>query len=130
MNSDKSFRSALGRVKGLGSAKEGAAEWWGVKLTSLALIPLSLWLVQGLVSLIGTDQAGVVAYVKNPANAVFLILFIGFGLHHSAHGVQVVMEDYIHAHWKKVALLLLNRLLHLAAAAIAFFSILLIALKA
>ena len=39
----KILRSELGRVRGLGSAKEGVQHWWMQRMTALALIPLSLW---------------------------------------------------------------------------------------
>ena len=38
-----SLRSPLGRVRGLGAAKEGVGHWWAQRLTALALIPLTLW---------------------------------------------------------------------------------------
>ena len=42
-----SLRSPLGRVRGLGSAKEGTSHWWQQRLTAIALVPLSVWFIQG-----------------------------------------------------------------------------------
>ena len=40
MSEDTRLRSPLGRVRGLGSAKEGVAHWWAQRVTAMALIPL------------------------------------------------------------------------------------------
>jgi succinate dehydrogenase / fumarate reductase, membrane anchor subunit len=131
MNSkSQTFRSDLGRVRGLGSAKEGTHHWWMMKVTSFALIPLTLWFVYSVLHLIGGDQAAVQAWVKQPLQAITLLLFIGFSLHHSANGLQTVMEDYIHCPVKKIILLVLNKLSHIVLAAVAAFSIITLALKA
>lgn len=124
-----SFRSDLGRVKGLGSAKEGTAHWWGLRITSLALVPLSLWFMIGLTSLVGADQTTVQAWVKSPFNAIGTLLFLGFMLHHSANGIQTVVEDYLHNPWVKTAVLILNKLAHVAAAAAAAYAVIIIAVK-
>ena len=39
------LRSSLGRVRGLGSAKEGVGHWWAQRVTAIALVPLSIWFV-------------------------------------------------------------------------------------
>ncbi len=38
----KSLRSPLGSVAGLGSAKGGVHHWWLQRLTSIALVPLTI----------------------------------------------------------------------------------------
>lgn len=130
MNSkSQSYRSDLGRVRGLGSAKEGTHHWWVMKVSSFALIPLTLWFVYSVLHLIGGDQAAVQAWVKQPIQAITLLLFIGFSLHHSANGIQTVMEDYIHAPFLKIVLMVGNKLLHVVLAAVAAFSIITLALK-
>ncbi len=45
------MRSSLGRVQGLGSAKEGVGHWWAQRLTSVALVPLVLWFMFSVVFL-------------------------------------------------------------------------------
>jgi succinate dehydrogenase / fumarate reductase, membrane anchor subunit len=125
-----SYRSDIGRVRGLGSAKDGTHHWWVMKVTSLALIPLTFWFVYSVLHLIGGDVAAVQVWLKQPLQAIILLLFIGFSLHHSANGLQVVMEDYIHTPWAKTTLLILNKLSHIVLAAVAAFSIITLALKA
>ena len=98
-----SLRTDLARVRGLGSAKDGTAHWWAQRLTALALVPLTLWLVVSLVALAGADHAAVTAWIARPVVAVLLTLAIVAGFHHAQLGVQVVIEDYVHNEWLKLA---------------------------
>lgn len=124
------FRSPLGRVRGRGSAREGAHHWWMVKLSSLALVPLTIWFILSVLQLVGADQASVQAWLKNPFHAVGMLLFLCFGLQHSSDGIQVVIEDYFRAGgWLKIACLILNKVVHLFLVILVIFAVLLIALK-
>ena len=98
--------SPLQRVRGLGSAKEGVAHWWMQRLTAVALVPLTLWFVYGAVSLTGADRAAAAAWIGAPVNATLMILLIAAGFHHGQLGLQVIIEDYIHTAWRKMALLI------------------------
>jgi succinate dehydrogenase / fumarate reductase membrane anchor subunit len=99
----KSMRTPMARVRGLGSAKDGTGHWWAQRLTSLALIPLTLWLVASVISLAGADYAAVTAWVANPLVAGLLILTIVATFHHTQLGLQVVVEDYVHHEGAKFA---------------------------
>jgi len=92
----RTLRTPLGRVRGLGAAKSGVHHWWLQRLTSLALLPLSIWLVFSLAGLAGASHAGAVAWIGRPLNAVLLLAFLAAAFHHSANGVQEVIEDYVH----------------------------------
>ena len=125
-----SRRSPLGQVLGLGSAKEGAAHWWAQRVTAVALIPLGLWFVFSIAVLIGSERSdyiSVIDWIGTPFNAVMLILFVATVAYHSALGVQVVIEDYVHG-WTKVVSLVLQKFAHVLVAAAAIFSILEISL--
>ncbi len=101
-----SLRSPLGRVRGLGSAKEGVDHWWAQRLTALALIPLAVWFVIALLGVTGADYATVRAWVGSPVVAGLLILLIVATFYHAYLGLQVVIEDYVHSEaWKLFALL-------------------------
>ena len=101
-----SLRSPLGRVRGLGSAKEGVNHWWAQRLTALALIPLTVWFVISLLTVMGADYAVVRAWVGSPVVAGLLILLIAATFYHAYLGLQVVIEDYVHSEaWKLFALL-------------------------
>ncbi|MBF0130165.1 MAG: succinate dehydrogenase, hydrophobic membrane anchor protein, partial [Alphaproteobacteria bacterium] len=69
-----SMRSALGRARGLGSAKEGVGHWWAQRLTGLALAPLALWLVASVIRLSRTDYDGLHLWMSRPGNTALLIL--------------------------------------------------------
>jgi len=101
-----SLRSPLGRVRGLGSAKEGVDHWWAQRLTALALIPLTVWFVISLLGVTGADHAAVRDWVGSPVVAGILILLIVATFYHAYLGLQVVIEDYVHSEaWKLFALL-------------------------
>jgi succinate dehydrogenase membrane anchor subunit len=100
------LRSTLGRIRGLGSAKEGVAHWWAQRTTAVALVPLSLWFVANIVCLAGADYAATVAWFRVPFNATVMVLLIGATFYHAALGLQVVLEDYVHHEGQKIASIL------------------------
>lgn len=101
------LRSPLGRARGLGSAKEGTHHWWAQRLTALALIPLTIWFVISLISLSGADHAEASAWIGSLWPAALLILTIAMTFHHGQLGLQVVIEDYVHNEYMKLAAILL-----------------------
>ena len=108
-----SLRSDLGRVRGLGTAKEGTSHWWAQRLTAVALVPLTLWFVWSVINLVGVDQLGFKSWLNDDANLVLMILFVGSLFYHMQLGIQVVIEDYVHGELKKVTSLVLNLFLAL-----------------
>lgn len=103
MRSPIEMRSPLGHVRGLGSAKDGVAHWWAQRLTGLALVPLTLWFVYAVISLIGADLVDFRVWAGEHGNVVLLILFIVALFHHAQLGVQVIVEDYVHSEPAKIA---------------------------
>lgn len=110
------LRSALGRVRGLGSAKEGPAHWWAQRLTGVALVPLSLWFVCSVLGMLGADYMQFRAWAGNQGNATLLVLLTLAMFHHAYLGVQVVIEDYVHAEGCKIVSLVVARFVAIAAA--------------
>jgi succinate dehydrogenase / fumarate reductase membrane anchor subunit len=102
-------RSQLGRVRGLGAAHEGVSHWWQERVSALALIPLTLWFVASVLSLLGADQPIVALWIANPINAVLLLALIALTFHHAALGLQVVYEDYIDSAGPRAAAILLTK---------------------
>jgi len=100
------MRSPLGRIRGLGSSNHGVHHWWVQRLTGLALIPLILWFVFSGISLVGADLATMTAWVGRHYNPVLLVLLIICMFHHGQIGLQVVIEDYVHAEGTKVAMVI------------------------
>ena len=101
------LRSDLGRVRGLGSAKEGVQHWWAQRMTALALIPLSIWFVASIVFMIDVDHATAMWWLGSPVSLGLMGLFLIALIYHAVLGLQVVIEDYIHGHATKLVLLLL-----------------------
>ncbi len=99
------FKGGLSRARGLGSAHFGVEHWLRQRLSAFALIPLSIWMLCALLSLRGTDYAGVVAWMQDPLHAVLSLLFITLSFWHARLGLQVVVEDYIHAEGVKIVTL-------------------------
>jgi succinate dehydrogenase / fumarate reductase membrane anchor subunit len=95
-----SYRTPLARVRGLGSAHEGARTWWHERLTSVAAIPLTLFLVCYLLAHLGAARADIVASMRNPLVAAGFLLSWAVLLWHMKLGMQVIIEDYVHGAWK------------------------------
>jgi succinate dehydrogenase / fumarate reductase, membrane anchor subunit len=119
-----SLRSPIGRVLGLGAAKEGVSHWWSQRVTSVALLLLGLWFVTALLRMPTFQYEFVVAWIAAPLNAVLLLLLTGTLVYHSQLGVQVVVEDYVHHHGLKIVTMLLLTFAHVAVAALAIFAVL------
>jgi succinate dehydrogenase / fumarate reductase membrane anchor subunit len=123
-----SLRSPLGRVLGHGSAREGVHHWWSLRTTSAALVLLGVWFVFALLTRPDLGYETVTGWIGRPATAVLLGLFVAVSVWHSALGVQVVIEDYVHAKGPRVAALVASRFLHVLVGVAAVFAILRIAL--
>ena len=67
-----------------------------MKVTSLALVPLTLWFIYAMLLLAGRPQEDVAAWASHPVNAVLLLALVVMTFHHMALGLQVVLEDYVH----------------------------------
>jgi succinate dehydrogenase / fumarate reductase, membrane anchor subunit len=121
------MRTPLGQVYGLGSAREGAKEWWAMRLSSLALIPLGLWWAAEIIGHAGADYPVFRSWVGSPVTAILLILTIAVTFYHTAHGVQEVIEDYVHHEGVKLASLVALRFACVALTVAGVFSVLAIA---
>jgi succinate dehydrogenase membrane anchor subunit len=123
-----SLRSPLATVLGRGSAKEGVHHWWLQRLTSVALVPLTVWFVVSLLSVPSFDHATISAWMGQLWTAVFLILLVLTAAWHSQLGVRVVVEDYVHGHGAKALVLALITFFHVVIAAAGVLAILKMAL--
>ncbi|HET7587866.1 MAG TPA: succinate dehydrogenase, hydrophobic membrane anchor protein [Gammaproteobacteria bacterium] len=123
------YRTALSEARGLGSAHHGSGHWLAQRLSAIALIPLLLWFCFSLLYTVFTaDYAGAVAWISQPWIMLALILLVGTVFYHSALGLQVIVEDYVHTRWKKAATLIVLRLFNFLLAIAGILAVLRIAL--
>ena len=122
------FRTTAKSVRGLGSAREGAAHWWAQRMTALALVPLSVWFAVSVCRLAGAGYGEFTAWLASPFNAVAMLLFTVAGFHHAALGLQVVLEDYISHEGRRVACIIAVKGVCWALAAACAFAVIKIAL--
>jgi succinate dehydrogenase / fumarate reductase, membrane anchor subunit len=88
------MQTPLKRVRGSGSAKSGSHHWLLQRVSSIALLPLTIWFVAVLATNAGMTHAEVLAWIGNPFNAVLLIALVALTFQHTASGLQVIIEDY------------------------------------
>jgi succinate dehydrogenase / fumarate reductase membrane anchor subunit len=103
------LQTPLGRVRGLGSARSGTHHWWMQRVTSIALLPLTIWFVFAVWGLAGATHEQALAFIAAPLNAVLLLSLIAASFHHAAAGLQVVVEDYVRDDRLRIAALLAIR---------------------
>jgi succinate dehydrogenase / fumarate reductase, membrane anchor subunit len=123
------YRTPLARVRGLGSAREGTHHWIVQRVGSVALIPLTAWFLYA--AFVGAGgYADARSFVAQPWNAALLAAFVLLTFHHTALGLQVVVEDYVHARAAEVALQILIKFACFLAAVVSLLAIVRIALGA
>jgi succinate dehydrogenase / fumarate reductase, membrane anchor subunit len=88
--------SPLGKVRGLGSAREGGEHWLTERSTSIALLLLGTWLVASLLFLPNFDRQTIIEWLRAPTGAVPMALLIVIGFRHALDGLKVVVDDYVH----------------------------------
>jgi succinate dehydrogenase / fumarate reductase membrane anchor subunit len=99
------MRSPLARAIGLGSAKEGVGAWWAERVSAIALVPLTLWCVASIIAHTGSDYSTSIAWLRTPFATALMILLLLALFHHTALGLQVVIEDYVHSGVKFAAVI-------------------------
>jgi succinate dehydrogenase / fumarate reductase membrane anchor subunit len=118
------FRTALGRARGLGSAKHGVGHFIGQRVSAVALVLLTLWGVASALSVAAGGYDGARSWLGSPVNAALLGLLIIVGVYHAGLGMRTIIEDYIERPVTKAALLILNAFVGWGAAALGVVSIL------
>lgn len=122
-----SLQSPLTRVRGRGSAKQGVSHWWVQRVTAVVLVPLTIWFVVKLLGLPSLGFDDVRSWIAEGWNPVLLIILLGALAWHSALGIQVVLEDYIHVKALKVAALFTSTIFHVLVAVAGSYAVLRIA---
>lgn len=120
----------LARVRGLGSARDGAEHWWHERASSVALLLLFVWLIVSLLRLPALDHRGVTEWLRNPLAAVPMLLLVATTFWHLHMGMKVIIEDYVHDEGNKFFAILLLAFAAVGGAAFGLFAVLKIAFAA
>jgi succinate dehydrogenase / fumarate reductase membrane anchor subunit len=99
------MRSQLGRVRGLGAARSGVHHWWAERVTSIALVPLTLWFIYAVIHLLGAPHEAVLDWMASPLTIVLMLCLVLTTFHHMQLGLQVVIDDYVHVESTRFLLL-------------------------
>lgn len=94
------MKTPLARARGTGSAKSGTHHWWMIKVSAIALIPLTLWFFFSLICIVGRGgtYATSLEWIQKPYNSLLLVIFLGINFYHAAQaGVEIIM-DYVPNH--------------------------------
>lgn len=118
------LRTPLARVRHLGAAHSGTRHFWHQRLTSVALVPLSLTVIFLVVSLLGRNHAAVVQILSSSPVAIVILLFIAASVYHMWLGMQVIIEDYVHDELIKIVTLMANTFFSVAVGITGIFAIL------
>jgi succinate dehydrogenase / fumarate reductase membrane anchor subunit len=122
------YRTSLGRARGLGSAKHGVGHYIVQRVSAMALAPLGLWALYSALRLAHSGFDDALTWLHAPLNAVLAILLTVAAVAHMRIGMQEVVADYIHKAATKALLLILNMFVCVLAGAAGVFCILKIAL--
>jgi succinate dehydrogenase / fumarate reductase, membrane anchor subunit len=120
----KSMRTPLARVRALGASHSGTGDFWRQRLTAVAMVLLILPVIVVVMMLLGRNQAGAKEILGLPLVAIVMLLFIIASVWHMKIGMQVVIEDYVHGEFVKLALIMANNFFCFAVALASIYAIL------
>lgn len=126
--SQQSIRTPLGKVRGLGSARHGAAHFITLRVSAIALVILVPWFLYSMLAAVRGGYDGALAWIADPVNAVLALLAVGAALYHMRLGMQEIVEDYIGRKSTKFVLLILNTFFSIVLFAAAAYAVLKIAI--
>ena len=112
-----------GGAGGPGSAPQGAGHWWAQKLTSIALVPLTIWFVPSMAMLAGKSHGAVVAWLGAPLNAMLMALLLAATFHHLWLGLGSIIEDYVHTERRHIGTMIAMKIAVAVLALAAFFAV-------
>jgi succinate dehydrogenase / fumarate reductase membrane anchor subunit len=113
----------LGKVRGLGSAREGGEHWIAERVSSAALLLLGTWLIASLLFLPALDRGTLVEWLQGPLGAVPMALFVVTSFYHGLDGLKVVVDDYVDDEGDRFALNTLLLFVAVGGMALALFAL-------
>lgn len=124
MTKQDKYRTPLANARGLGSAKDGVSHWVWQRLTAIIIAPISLWFVFSMMQFSqDITSFQMLEWLRNPINALCSILLVAAIFFHATLGMQVIIEDYVHNHFRKIICLIANKIVFLVAGLISIMSI-------
>ena len=115
--------SPLGKVRGLGAARQGGEHWLTERVTSIALLLLGSWLIASLLILPKLDRQTIIEWLRAPSGAIPMALLIVVGFRHALDGLKVVVDDYVHEEGNRFAVNTLLLFLAVGVGATAFYAL-------
>jgi succinate dehydrogenase / fumarate reductase membrane anchor subunit len=113
----------LGKVRGLGSAREGGHHWLEERFYSVALLLLSLWLVISLAMLPSLELDILTEWLSSAWGAIPMALFVIAAFKHGVDGLKVAVDDYVHDEGNRLALHFFLNMAAVAGASAALFAL-------
>ncbi|MEG3155258.1 succinate dehydrogenase, hydrophobic membrane anchor protein [Sphingomonas sp. RB1R13] len=113
----------LGKVRGLGAARSGGGHWLDERISSVALVLLSVWLIASLVMLPDLHQPTVFEWLHSATGAVPMALFVILSFVHGLEGMKVIVDDYVHDEGNRVACNIVLLFAAVGGAAFALFAL-------
>ncbi|HEY8591902.1 MAG TPA: succinate dehydrogenase, hydrophobic membrane anchor protein [Sphingomicrobium sp.] len=113
----------LGKVRGLGSAREGGEHWLGERVTSIALTLLGAWFIASLFLLPNLDPRTFAEWLRSPTAGIPMALLVIVGFKHALDGVKVAVDDYVHEEGLRFAVNTFLLFLAVGGAAIALYAL-------
>lgn len=122
--------TSIGRVRGLGSAHSGSHHWLVQRFTAIGNLVLGIWFAVSLMALPNFNYVTLRDWLIHPVPALALGLLVVSTFWHARLGLQVVVEDYVHAPASKFAAIALLNLVTFGGVAYGLFAIVRLALGA
>ena len=116
-------KTALGRVRGLGSAHHGGEHWIKERVSSAALLLLGSWFLISLLLLPDLSQSTIAEWLSGPFGFVPMALFVYLSFEHSLEGVKVIVDDYQGDDGGRLTWHVISLFLHVGAGALALFAL-------
>jgi len=113
----------IGKVRGLGSAREGGEHWLTERVTSIALLLLGTWLIASVVLLPDLSQRTFTEWLRAPSGAVPMALLVIIAFKHALDGMKVVVDDYVHDEGNRIGVHFALNMAAIAGASVALLAL-------
>ncbi|HET9353979.1 MAG TPA: succinate dehydrogenase, hydrophobic membrane anchor protein [Sphingomicrobium sp.] len=113
----------LGKVRGLGSAREGGHHWLEERFTSIALLLLSFWLLFSLFLLPDLSLVIIKEWLGSAWGAIPMALLVITAFKHGLDGLKVAVDDYVHDEGTRIGLHYFLAMAAIAGASVALFAL-------